>query len=297
MIMTTPLLFLVGTAAALLLIGAYLRKNRQNAVRLEVAEKALAGCHDLLELARAMQQHRGLSSGWLAGEQSFESRMQERRREIQRYLVSLTEVAEMETAMPKSCFTYHELTLFRFQWRELVEDLPSMSIEQSIARHSQMISRILDWLSALGEARVKLAMTDRITSGLVTNYIDRLPILAEYLGQLRAMGSGVAARQQCSPVARVRLRYLTSRAETLLKEAHTAFQDAKSDAAALAVGELLNTVRKELLDGAITLSADGYFQTATRAIDTVYSWVEECGNVIGEELGSDQPLHTAVLAS
>lgn len=286
----------IGAAIMVALIYAHLHKSRKNAFRQDVAQKAIAGCNDLLELARSMQQHRGLSSAWLAGERSFEARMQERRREIERYLASLTDVAEMETAMPRPCFTYQELTLFRFQWRELTDALPSLTIEQSIARHSQMIARILDWLSALGDARVKLAMTDRVSSDLVTNYVDRLPILAEYLGQLRALGSGVAARRQCSPVARVRLRYLTSRAETLLKEAHAAFRDAQSDSAALAVSGLLKTVRQDLLNGTIAISADTYFQTATLAIDKVYDWVEVCGGAIRDELDSDQPLHMAAYA-
>lgn len=282
---------LISAIALLALAALYLRhrqRHQQDSQRLQIARKALEGSGILLDLVRAIQQHRGLSSGWLAGERSFEQRLHERRREIDRHLNGLAEIARLETAMPRPCFTHQNLVLFRFQWRELVEDLPVLSIEQSIARHSLMISRALDWLSSLGEARIELAVPDKVTAGLVRNHADRLPMLAEYLGQVRAVGSGVAARQQCSPVARVRLRYLTTRAEMLLKEAHAAAQNAESNAAAKAVTELLGVVNRQLLGtGTIKLKADVYFETATRAIDAVYGWVEACGEAVAAQLAAE----------
>ena len=44
--------------------------------------------------------------------------------------------------------------------------------------------------------------------------MDQLPALSEALGQARAISAGVAARGQCTAVARVRLAYLASRIET-----------------------------------------------------------------------------------
>lgn len=297
--MMTDMTLIPGIAilALGLLYYRHRQRHRLDTRRLQIARKALEGGGLLLGLVRAIQQHRGLSSGWLAGERSFEQRLHERRQEIDRHLNQLTEIAKLETAMPRPCFTHQNLVLFRFQWRELVEDLPSLSIDQSIARHSLMISRALDWLSSLGEARIELAVPDRVSAGLVRNHADRLPMLAEYLGQVRAVGSGVAARQQCSPVARVRLRYLTTRAEMLLKEAHAAAQDAQSNAAAKAVTELLGVVRRQMLDtGTIKIKADNYFETATRAIDGVYGWIEACGTAVREQLDAEPAGPTPALA-
>jgi len=273
---------LVASAGLLFYLGHRHRHGR-DARRQMTAGQALDGCGDLLGLIRALQQHRGLSSGWLAGERGFEQRMLARRSEIERFIASLAGTAEAETAMARPCFSQQDLALFRFQWRELIEQLPNLSIDQGIARHSALISRGLDWLAALGEARIELIMPDRSGASLVRNYANRLPMLAEYLGQMRALGSGVAARGHCSPVARVRLRYLATRTEMLHEEARAASRDGhpSQSAAAAAVVEILAVVRREMLEGtAIEVTADAYFATATRAIDAVYGWIDSCGDAV-----------------
>jgi hypothetical protein len=277
---------LLASAGLLFYLGHRQRHGR-DARRLSTANQALDGCANLLGLIRALQQHRGLSSGWLAGERGFEQRMLARRSEIERFIADLAGTAEAESAMPRPCFSPHDLALFRFQWRELAEQLPSLGIDQAIARHSALIAFGLEWLAALGEARVELTLPDRSGTRLVRNHASRLPMLAEYLGQMRALGSEVAARRHCSPVARVRLRYLAARAEMLLKEARAADRDSQTSPATAAVGELLAVVRREMLDGtAIEVTADAYFADASRAIDAVYVWIDTSATAVRAGLAS-----------
>lgn len=278
--MTTATLILLATGT---LVGAgwFLtrRQRRQTrADRLRAAASALDGCAELLGLVRALQQHRGLSSGWLAGERSFEPRMLERRQDVENRLRDLARCATLESAMPRPCLTPNDLALFRFRWRELTAELAALGIDAGIACHSQLIARALDWLAALGEARVKLTLPQSASVDLACNYADRLPQLAECLGQLRALGSGAAAAGRCSPVARVRLRYLAARSDALLAEARDATRDPRAAAAGAAVQDLLDTVRQALLEATtVEMAAEAYFTTATRAIDAVYAWIDASG--------------------
>ena len=279
--------------AAAVLLWTYLRLRnaaRKDGRRLDTARQALAGCEHLLGLLRALQQHRGLSSGWLAGERQFEARMHARRQELERELKALAASAEAELTQPRPCLTPHDLSLFRFRWQTLVEELPGLSIEQGIARHSQMITYVLDWLAALGEARIELPMADRVDADAARNHANRLPLLAEYLGQARAVGSGVAARGTCTPVARVRLMFLASRSESLIKQAMQVAGDREALAAAQAVKTLTDTVRQKLLaERTVAVGTEAYFATATEAIDAVFGWIESCGAGIRRELDAGGP--------
>lgn len=275
----------IAAAALLFIYLRYRRAVRKDGQRLHAAQQALDGCEHLLELVRALQQHRGLSSAWLAGERQFEGRLGARRQEIEHWLTALAATAQAELARPRPCLVRHDLSLFRFRWRELVDELGGLSIEQSIGRHSQMIAQVLDWLAALGEARIELPAADRVAADVVRNYANRLPLLGEYLGQARAVGSGVAARGTCTPVARVRLMFLIGRAESLLKQAASAMGDREAANARRAVIRLIETIRQRLLaERAIGITAEAYFETATQAIDALFAWIEVCGQDIRREL-------------
>ncbi|MEC5398013.1 nitrate- and nitrite sensing domain-containing protein [Uliginosibacterium sp. H1] len=242
-------------------------------------------CEQLLELVKLLQQHRGMSSARLGGDTSFEAPLRERRRDIDAALGSLARTVKAEADMPRPCITHNELVLFRHRWNELIEKLPTQSIEQSIALHTQLIGRALDWLAALGEARIELPSQDRLPAPLVRNYTNHLPALAECLGQIRAIGAAAAAQRHCSPVARVRLMFLVTRATTLIGQAGGGSVESVTVLARQAVDSLLGTVRRDILTGSeVRIGAESYFATATSAIDAVYAWARHCGHQIGEML-------------
>lgn len=257
--------------------------------------QALDACELLLSLIKSMQLHRGMSSAWLAGDASFAPRMAQRQQEIGQRLAALLAVADRESAMPRPCLTRNDVTLFRHRWIELIESVPRLSTEQNIARHSQLIAIVVDWLAALGEARVQLACPD-LTAGEVRNYADRLPALTECMGQARALGSAAAAKGVCPPVARVRLMFLAARLETLLAHAVGATESGQGKNAEMAVERLLVMIHGPLLgETRVGVTAATYFDTATAAIEAVYAWIEECGKRLNRDLilAGSAPLPTA----
>lgn len=243
---------------------------------------ALSTCRGLIELLAGLQQHRGLSSGWLAGDANFEARMLQRRREIESLMPSLRPGLQRESEEACPCFTLNDWKLFQFRWRELVEALPQASIHDNIDRHNQLIARLLGCLAALGESRLELPLGGRLPPGVARNFASRLPALTECLGQARALGSSVAAQGGCSPVARVRLTFLVARAEALLKGAGAAEQGGDVvEAAQRLVRTMATMVRTELLAGSgVRISSEHYFDAASRAIDAVFAWIESSGAVV-----------------
>ncbi|QID17315.1 hypothetical protein G3580_06445 [Nitrogeniibacter mangrovi] len=272
-----------GVVAAGLIVHAVLVRRRAPAP-VDAAE-AVGTCRLMLGLVRNMQQHRGMSSAWLAGDAGFGPRMDARRRDITDLFVRLEQALESEYV--RAC-PYPEQAAFeelRQQWQALVDGLAQRSAEDSITRHSFLIATVLDWLSGYGEARLAPLVQGSGTAAGVRSYTHRLPAVTEALGQARAIGSSVAARKGCSPVARVRLLFLIARAEALVaqstRDPAVAGEAAVRDRARHCVAEMARVVRADMLMRAgVTVSADDYFALATQTIDAVFAWIEACGGAL-----------------
>lgn len=239
----------------------------------------LEACRLLLALLAGFQQHRGMSTAWLAGDRSFASRLDGKAGEIGALLQALRPLARHESDRPHPCLTVNELALFAHRWSSLRETLAGRSVDQSIAEHSQLVEQLLRWLAAFGEARVEPLLAGRDAHAAVRNYAARLPALTECLGQARAVGLGVATRGRCPAVARVRLMFLIARAETLLDQAVAGSPPCRhSERAGLAVRHMLQLVRQRLLGaGGVDIGAERYFADATLAVDAVFAWISESG--------------------
>ncbi len=244
--------------------------------------EVIATSRVLFDLVVNLQQHRGMSSAWLSGDASFAARLRDKQAAIDSLLPALQRDARAEGERHAPCFTGNEVALFVFRWRSLVDALAGKTPEQSIAEHSQLISQLLNWLAAVGEARLEPLLDRADQVGTVRNFAYRLPALAECLGQMRAIGSSVAARQACSPVARVRLMFLVSKVEGLLEQALRASSAGQSSPRARsAIVELIGLVRSSILAGdGIKVSPEQYFGVATRAVDAVVAWVGESGQAL-----------------
>lgn len=289
--MNPPLAWLGFVALLMLAIVAvwWRRLQRAQFARTHLQE-TLASTRHLLALAAQLQQHRGMSSAWLSGNASFESRLIEKRRQIDALFPLLMASARIESQQPYPCLTGNDVSLFRFRWQNLLEGLPRMAPETSLSQHGFMVAQVLEWLSTLGEARIDPLAGQHMPLGMIRNYAHRLPALTECLGQARAIGSSVAARHGCTPVARVRLMFLISRAEALLEQAATAHNHGQwTLQTRLAVQEMARTVRTSmLLSHGVVVSPEAYFSMATRAIDAVYAWIGACSSEISERTATTE---------
>lgn len=290
----------ISTALIVALALLSWHRRRTASQTAHTALRALDDCALLLRLVRTLQQHRGMSVAWLAGDASFAPQMRQRQLEIDRCIATLDGTVRAEEAMPRACLTHNELMVFRFQWRELIEQLGNGGLlpEQSLSRHGQLVSRALEWLDALGESRVELGAAGRVDAGRVRNHVASLPALAEYLGQARAIGTGVASRGQCAPVARVRLMFLAARIDALVRQALAAADGSRAAIeAGRNVGSMMTTLRRNLLGETGGITAQAWFAEATRAIDSVYAWVDECGVELRRELQAPTALLQPAMAA
>lgn len=269
---------LAAAVGAILLTLSWRGWRRGMARKPERARRALACAGNLVELIAQVQQHRGMSGAWLAGDAGFKARLPEKQAAVQRLFAALIKDAAKEDAEAHPCFVSHDVKLLRHQWQVLVEGLAASSPEQNFQTHCRIVATLLDWLGALGETRIEQPLAGLIPPAATRNFSHRLPVLAECIGQARALGSTVAAKKHCPPVSRVRLLFLLSRAESLLGQALDAGggrNETARSAAKRAVDTFVATLRDRLLSSRdIQLSASDCFTLGTRAADGVFGWLE-----------------------
>lgn len=270
---------MLGAALSIAVLALLRQRRSQREDAGRSLEHSLAACRTLLALIAHFQQHRGMSSAWLAGDQSFASKLESKAREIDALIQDLRPIAVGESVKPHPCLSANDLSLFRHHWVGLREKLGKLTVEQSIAEHSQLIEKLLHWLAALGESRLEPLLADRDERAMVRNYASRLPALTECLGQARAVGLSVATRRSCTAVARVRLMFLIARAESILQQAgEGSVQDGLAGQAAQAVRHMAALVRTRMLGAAgVEIDAQEYFADATRAVDAVFAWISADG--------------------
>jgi hypothetical protein len=237
----------------------------------------------MLALVRQLQQHRGLSAAQGAGEPGLAPALALRRDEVGRLLACL------EGALAHGGPSAQEFTAFRRHWQTLVDGAPGRSADDALARHDFLVATVLDWLGALGRRHLAAGHDGRLTA-CAHDFCQRLPAAAEALGQARAIGTTVVARQGCSPAARVRLLFLMARAESLVAQAAGDADDPCMRAVAVqarrAVAEMARVVRAQMLmRSGVCIGAEAYFALATRAIDALFDWIELCAR----ELRSSRP--------
>lgn len=271
------------TLALLMLTAALFVLWRHYFARIKAAhyeaEEIFTASRQLFTLIVHLQQHRGMSSAWLAGDASFLPRLCKKQEFLKTLFPGLLLFARSEGVRCAACFTANEVALFIFRWQSLVQTQAGKQAEQSIAEHSQLIAQLLGWLSLLGERRIEPLLGSGSQIGRVRNFSHRLPALTECLGQARAIGASVAARQACSPLARVKLMFLIGRAEAMLEQATQADDAGQLTLVARAsIRDLTHAVRTSmLLSDGVCVSPESFYEVASRAIDGVVVWLEDSG--------------------
>ena len=257
-----------ATAVRCRLFGQRWRQRRQ--------QDGVQWCGALQNLVMHLQRHRGLSSMWLNGDRSVGPRLHAEREQANQHMHTLAQLPDGHLSaadvLPRA-----QWERFCADWRALCAELEQLDAADSIARHTELISQALNWLRAIGEASLSAGPQDH---GWVSALVDQLPALSEALGQARAISAGVAARDQCTAVARVRLAYLASRIETLngaCRQALAASQHSRLPGMRDGLARIDAGVQRTLqclasqLTGCAGANGADCFGVCTEAIDAVFA--------------------------
>lgn len=221
-----------------------------------------------------LQQHRGMVNAFLSGDKSFKLRIEQKQTAIGQ------DIAALDAAHLQGLLTAKRWESIRNDWQALRREVLALPAEVSFRRHSELIRAVLYSMGDVAE-RSQIAGACAADTSLVDALWNKLPSVAESLGQARGIGASVAAKNYCSSVARIKLRFLEERvSETMVRvnnelthvdlNGTASFTQAWKETHA-AVQEFLKLLDEKLLkEERPTIDAEHYFSAGTKAMDAVF---------------------------
>jgi hypothetical protein len=211
------------------------------------------------QLLNLLQQHRGLSNGVISGDTSLKSRIAPLQAKISTQMTWLTHNNAWLANNPNwEGITEH--------WQLLSKRYESLDSISCISQHSKMIANLLYLIDDCSEYHKLYELKNEAGESIRYLWQEQLES-AEWVGQARAVGTGVAATQRCSSVERIRLKYLHTAIDENLHQLNLS-NDKK-------LTELLQVIDANLLSDRPEYSAENYFDLATEAIEQIYTNFDE----------------------
>lgn len=242
MLMVSPVLFLLFLAWSM-------KRRKQE-------EERLFGLGiEYIKLLRSflsqLQQHRGLTTGYINGNQTVGMEIESLRRRI--------------TSVIEDIHTNGLWVRDNVKWSSMIDHWGRLSMtylqgdaENNFKQHNILIANLLYLIEDVADAH-HLA---RMGGGTLDTDWRYLLSIAEYIGQARALGTGVAARGECSSVMRIQLNHLRNKIAGSIEVAWP-------DKSRQEIKGLLACIESQLMIEKPSISASDYFILATRCIDQI----------------------------
>jgi len=227
-----------------------------------------------------MQQHRGLSSGYLNGNVGMKEKVEAKGAEVDAAVTSLG------TALPTALSAFPGWTESVAEWRQIRASGLDWGPPENLRRHTAVIERMLAFMVDIADHSELTLEGDIAPYYMMDTVVSKMPTMLEPLGLTRARGTGALARKEVSPLLRIDLiasmalmegnlkaqnvnldkvgRY-APQLQGRLREASKKFSDDTASLFAL--------VRKDILGEEFTTDPDRYFAITTALIDQGYGMI------------------------
>ncbi|MFN8453866.1 MAG: methyl-accepting chemotaxis protein [Anaerolineae bacterium] len=231
-----------------------------------------------LGLFQHVQQHRGASAGFLGGDPSFKDIMTQKQAAIAQDIAAID---AMERQYGAEFHTGEKWLALKTEWQELQSQVESLSVAESFTRHTDLIKKILSFRAQVADASTLTLEADIDSYYVMSAVVEKYPKAAEYMGQIRAIGSGALVDGKVSPEEQVKIESLEEligaykdQAEAGLArglEANpTLRSQLEADFQATVAQEqaFLDLLYQQVLEAqTVTLTSKEYFDAATKTID------------------------------
>lgn len=294
----TRKIVLTATASLLLaatLLGLLISNHMQRIVRAEAEIAGLEYIQPLRQLLQNLPKHRGMSNAYLSGDRDFKPRILEKQGEIEKIIAS---IPSLERERGDFLHTQSRSTSVIGEWAKLKQDLFGLEPKVAFARHTALINDLINLIKHVGDNSALIVDGNQSRHYLVDLLINRIPAVCEYLGQIRGMGAGIAARGEFASGQRDRLTDLFSSARVLFNEMDQAVKllyrhdarlkllleksVAKSNDSRMVFFE---AVRSGMLDAErVTQDPAEFFAKGSRLIDTNFEIFDQVNAILRSEL-------------
>lgn len=236
-----------------LLVTLHLRNKRKRQKLIDEGFSQMQRFRDLLIL---IQQHRGLTSGFLGGDTQLKTKIELLQKDISKASQLLWQKANWSEGIDK-------WRAIESSWVSLASDFHKLDSDSNFEHHCYLIAQLLYLIDDCGEHYSLYELKDKDNRSIRYLWQDLL-VSIEHIGQARAIGTGVAASGECTSVNRIRLNYLQQAISKMLPVGNTS-----------AIHHLLNVIKSRVTTDKPSISAQDYFSEATRALEEVLQGFDE----------------------
>lgn len=205
----------------------------------------------LRSLLTFVQQHRGLTTGFINGNLDAKPDIEKIAIKIKRIMGELDEAGDWIRGNVK--------------WSSLVDHWTRLGItylqgdaDKNFKQHNILIANLLYLIDDVADVH----HLSKITGDAMDTDWRYLLSIAEYIGQARALGTGVAAKGECSSVLRIQLNHLRNKIASSMDSSWP-------DKSRVEIQQLLRCIETQLIIDHPSIQAGDYFKLATRCIEHV----------------------------
>ncbi|OAJ71073.1 hypothetical protein A7976_06435 [Methylobacillus sp. MM3] len=226
--------------------------------------RGIAALQTGVTLMSTIQQHRGMSSGLLNGNDSFRTGLITKQAEARSIMSHMKALIDASPELARDRRTLENVAT---GMEAIIGSLKQMTPEQSFSRHTELVRNTIHLIGDMGE-HLGLMDNEGTPLAMLSNLLLlRLPLLMESIGQARALGSGYAAKGQVGAVGRIRLSFLESHIRECRENMHIPGNN--GSAATEKVEALLDLLEKEFIQAdEVNISPEQFFKAATDAIES-----------------------------
>jgi hypothetical protein len=251
--MATPVSLLVVVLAIplgfLIFLMASIRRNKRLAERL--FGEGVSFIKVLRSLLTMIQQHRGLTTGYINGNRASKADIDLLDNNIKRLMVEIPAISNWMVENNKwSSLVDH--------WRRLSQAYLQGDSENNFKQHNILIANLLYLIEDVADFH----HLTKLGGGSMDTDWRYLLSVAEYIGQARALGTGVAAKGECSSVLRIQLNHLHNKIKSSIDSSW-------SEKSRKEIMQLLDCIETQLIVSSPNIEPGDYFKLATRCIDHV----------------------------
>lgn len=240
-------------AAVLFLAGMLIINKKKTVLQRTAHTRGLKTLEQFRHQLSAIQQHRGLMNGYLNGDTSLSIRLRPLKIEIHNSFETLNRENNWLN-------DNEEWASIHDHWQRLAKSADELSHHNSFEQHSKLIANLLYVMDDYAQAHTLYEIKDKQQQSIRYIWQDLLQKV-EYIGQARAIGTGVLAAGHCSSVERIRIRYLSQTLEEYDNNQYVNFKSLKP---------LLTLIEQEVLIERPVYSPSRYFDAATLALNELF---------------------------
>lgn len=205
----------------------------------------------LRSLLTYVQQHRGLTTGFINGNHAAKPDIESLNVRIKRMMEDVETTGDwMAENVKWSSLVDH--------WTRLGMSYLQGDADKNFKQHNILIANLLYLIDDVADAH----HLSKLTGDAMDTDWRYLLSIAEYIGQARALGTGVAAKGECSSVLRIQLNHLRNKIASSVDSSWP-------EKSRVEIHYLLRCIESQLIADKPSIDASEYFRLATRCIEHV----------------------------